>query len=135
MTKRKPDDKAAPTPGTLVTPAHGRGALRYGAQPGTNAGGTGRPASELRARLRGSLADRTAIIEEIADDGEQSAADRLKAIDLMAKYGLGANKGHDEALVAQLARVTAEVFAGDERLGELHERWVKVIGAHVRGAE
>lgn len=127
---KKPDDKPAPTPGSLVTPEHGRGALRYGSQPG-GPPGPGRPASALRETLRKSFADRVPILEKIADVGEPG--DQLKALKIMGDFGLGTNKGHDEALVAQLARVTAEVFAGDERLGALHEAWVKVIGAHIRG--
>lgn len=121
-------EKAGKNTGGLVKQPHG-GAIHQGAPSVLNGG---RPASQLRERLRGSLSDRIPIIEQIADTGELPS-DRLKAIDLMAKYGLGANKGHDEALVAQLARVTAEVFQDDPRLAELHERWVKVIGAHIRG--
>jgi len=32
-----------------------------------------------------------------------------------------------------IAQATGEVFAGDERLELLHERWIAVIGDHVRG--
>ena len=39
----------------------------------------------------------------------------------------------DEELVGLLAQVTAEVFAGDVRLEEPHDAWVRVIGAHMRG--
>src|SRR5688572_22994648 len=49
----------------LIPQPGGRGALLSGGLPG-NAGG-GRPASDLRARMRGSLAERIAIAESIAD--------------------------------------------------------------------
>lgn len=131
--KAKRSTKAARpgAPATLVKQPHG-GALRTGGKPG-NAGGSGRPPSELRARLRGAMADRIPVIEDIADGqvmqrkefpvisvlhhvhcpkcggdlhmnctdaieqmsitvvGKVSASpkDRLTAIDLAAKYGLG----------------------------------------------
>lgn len=73
-----------------------------GPRPGTG----GRPPSEIRALLRGSFRERVAILEQIADgaavctvkapDGSEtqtmvsaSPADRLKAIDMLGKYGLG----------------------------------------------
>lgn len=89
-------------------PAHGNGMIRSGSLPGTNAGGTGRPPSVLRERLRGSFADRVSTLEQIADGSaiqrmkigdtvtdtliSADVPDRLKAIDLMAKYGLGTQK-------------------------------------------
>jgi hypothetical protein len=79
-------------PGALVVPTHGNGRLRHGSQPGTNRGGTGAPPSELRKRLRGSLEERIQVAEEIADGAQFSAADRLRALDLMARYGLGTQK-------------------------------------------
>lgn len=81
----------APKPGELVKPAHGKGLLRHGSEPG-GPPGPGRPASEIRKRLRGSFEERIQILEEIADGKEQSAPDRMKAIDLMGKYGLGTTK-------------------------------------------
>jgi len=73
--------------GALIPQPHG-GALRYG---GTNRGGTGRPPSEIRQRLRGSFADRIKILEEIADKAEANQ-DRIRALDILAKYGLGTTK-------------------------------------------
>ena len=83
---RKTTDKTAVPP--LVRQRHG-GALRAGGTPG-NRGGAGAPPSELRKRLRGSAAERIAIAEEIADNPTASASDRLRALDLLFKYGLGA---------------------------------------------
>ena len=72
----------------LIPRPNGRGALNSGGTPG-NKGGTGRPPSEIRERMRGSLADRLRIAEEIADNKKSNDSDRLKALDFLAKYGLG----------------------------------------------
>ena len=76
------------------------------------------------------------MLGEIADGagGKTTVGDRLRALEILAKYGLGADRSHhDEELVGLLAQVTAELFAGDVRLEELHETWVRVISAHMRG--
>ena len=97
-TRKTPTKTAIPVPRP-----NGRGALLPGGMPG-NAGGPGRPPSELRERLRGSFADRLAILEEIADDADTSPSDRIRAIDLLAKYGLGALQGvPNEVVHAKLA--------------------------------
>ena len=70
----------------LVRQAHG-GAIRAGGTPG-NRGGAGAPPSELRARLRGSASERVAIAEEIADDPDATNSDRLRAIELLLRFGL-----------------------------------------------
>jgi hypothetical protein len=67
-------------------------------QPGRNGGkllvggvhaNAGRPPSELRAQMRGSLAQRIVIAEKIADNPKSSDSDRLRALDFLAKYGMG----------------------------------------------
>ena len=72
--------------GELSIPGRNGGRLRNG---GTNKGGPGRPPSEIRSKLRGSFADRIKVAEQIADNPKSSPADRLRALDLLAKYGLG----------------------------------------------
>lgn len=90
--------------GTLVPQPHG-GALRYG---GTNAGGSGRPPLVLRQDLRqlldkhglkfvaGVLAGVVAFEAECPKCGHRAkqrekptTADRLRAVELLARYGLG----------------------------------------------
>lgn len=100
-------EKATAPPAKIPQP-HG-GALYAGGVPG-HRGGPGRPPSMLRELLRGSFAERLAVLEAIADgqpivrvrlpDGSESEtvvsaspADRLRALDLMAKYGLGTQMG------------------------------------------
>jgi hypothetical protein len=75
-----------------------------------NAGGPGRPPSELRQRLRGSFADRLAILEEIADDADTSPSDRIRAIDLLAKYGLGALQGVPDEVVQTKLAATIDII-------------------------
>lgn len=72
----------------LIPRPNGKGALLAGGVPG-NRGGTGRPPSVIRERLRGSFDERVKILEQIADDPKATAADRIKAVDMLAKYGLG----------------------------------------------
>ncbi len=71
----------------LVPQIHG-GALYAAGVPG-HVGGTGRPPSALRERLRGSFEERVRVLEEIADDVSADPQDRVRALDMMAKYGLG----------------------------------------------
>ena len=71
----------------LVPQPHG-GALLSRGLPG-HAGGGGRPSSVLRERLRGSFQERVRVLEDIADDPNVDPQDRIRAIDVLAKYGLG----------------------------------------------
>lgn len=71
----------------LVPQPHG-GALKPGAGGGAKNGALGgRPPSAIRERCRGSFVERIPILEEIADDDSLRPNDRVKAIDVLAKYG------------------------------------------------
>ena len=59
---------------------------------GGKRGRSGRPPSAIRIRCRGSFAERVPVLEEIIDDPKSRAADRIRAMDLLGKYGLGALK-------------------------------------------
>jgi hypothetical protein len=72
----------------LIPQPDGRGALLSGGMPG-NKGGTGRPPSLIRAALRESFDARIQILEEIADGKLYEVKDRIKAMETLAKYGLG----------------------------------------------
>lgn len=102
MAKKKiPAEIPAPP---LVPQPHG-GALRRG---GPNKG-AGRPASEIRAKMRGALWKRLKIAQEIADDPKANSSDRLKALDFLAKYGMGTQQevsGPDGAPVTNELHVT-----------------------------
>ena len=95
------DDNSDPG---MVIPTHGNGALLKGGLPG-NRGGPGAVPSAIREYCRGSFAQRVPILEAIADgevmermllegtDKElevmksAKVVDRIKAIDVLAKYG------------------------------------------------
>jgi hypothetical protein len=79
--------KREPASGEMRPQSHG-GALLPGGQPG-NRGGSGAPPSAIRSRCRESFLSRIAIAERIADDESQDARDRLKALELLARLGLG----------------------------------------------
>ena len=71
---------------TTVEQPHG-GALKSGGTPG-NAGGLGRPPSAIRTYCRGSFEQRIPILEAIADGViEAGPKERIRAIDVLAKYG------------------------------------------------
>jgi hypothetical protein len=72
-------------------PAHGGGLLRQG---GTNRGGPGRPPSAVKAAMREAIDERLHILEAIADDPRTPPRDRIRALELLARYGLGV--GEDE---------------------------------------
>ena len=72
----------------MVAMPHG-GALKLGGNPG-NAGGTGRPPNEVRRALRNVLDGKgLAVVEEIIGNPAIDAGDRLRAIEIAARYGLG----------------------------------------------
>jgi hypothetical protein len=106
-TPGKPVDK--PVAGSLVQGRNG-GRIRHGSQPGTNAPGPGRPPSELRERLRGSFDERVQVLEEIADREDASPSDRIRAIDLLAKYGLGALQGVPDEVVQSKLAATIDII-------------------------
>jgi hypothetical protein len=67
-----------------MMPGRNGGLLKRG---GSHNGG--RKPSALREAMRQALKPRIKIAQAIADDKDASMSDRLKAIDLLAKYGLG----------------------------------------------
>jgi hypothetical protein len=92
----------------LVPQRHG-GAVYAAGVPG-HRGGPGRPPSALRERLRGSFEERIAVLEEIADDDEADPQDRIRAIDTLAKYGIGALREVSVEHVRDRLRETLQVL-------------------------
>jgi hypothetical protein len=102
----------------LVAQPNGKGALYAGGVPGNrgNRHAVGPPASVIRERCRGSFDQRVPILEQIADGSFQAdPSDRLKAVDILGKYGLDARTqmGVDE--VKERLRATLTILR--EELG------------------
>jgi hypothetical protein len=79
----EPTTDPLPT-GAMIPQPHG-GAIRNG---GTNRGGHGRPASKVRAALLRAGAKRIPVLQAIADDPTQGAAERIRAVNVMLTHGL-----------------------------------------------
>lgn len=120
--KRKRTEKSA----ELVVQPHG-GALWGKDHRGRKVvPGTGRPPSEIRKRLRGSFDERVKVLEEIADSSDDDG-DRIKAIDLLAKYGLGTvQEVSVEDVRDRLTRTVAEIR------GALTEEQANVVLERIR---
>ena len=89
-------------------PGRNGGTLRRG-----NPGNRGTPPSAIRETMRRDLKARVPLIRRIADnvDGRYTVADQLKALDLLAKYGLGAPtevSGPDGAPFTVILRAAAD---------------------------
>ena len=118
---KKADTKAV---GEMVTPSHGKGMIWRGA-PANPVAGTGRPPSAIREQLRGSFVERIGTLEKIADSGDFEPSDRIRAIDLLAKYGLGTTKEVSveqvREKVAATVRVIQRCVPADQLVGVLAE--------------
>lgn len=88
-----------------VAPEHGHGRLFRGGVPG-NRGGTGRPPSAIRGARRTVLGERLGALVRIADDPNATASDRIRAFEVLARYGLGTHDAteHSVALLSAAKR-------------------------------
>lgn len=75
----------------LIKQPHG-GALLPGGVVG-HKGGPGKPASVVRQTCRESFAARIPILERIADSEDTPERERIRAVQVLAEYGVGAAKG------------------------------------------
>ena len=123
--KKSTKKSTTPEVGTLVPQPGGRGALRYG---GTNKGGTGRPPSELRRRMRGTLDERLDVATDIIENGRDS--DRLGALTFLARFGLGDKREGvtvDVDLLNQFYGVVERHLGDDTALAEIKEAWLVIL--------
>lgn len=109
----------------MVVPSHGKGLIRVGSLPG-NTPGTGRPPSAIREQLRGSFSDRIAVLEGIADKEDSSASDRIRAVDVLAKYGLGEKTELTMVSPDVTARLQATVTLVSQKAPELLEELERI---------
>lgn len=105
----KPEDSHNPgeNPGRTVpmrVQRHG-GALNSG---GRNPG-SGRPPSVVRKRCRGSFLERVVILEMIADTDDVLVRDRIRAIDVLGKYGLMTGRADVEEVRTMLSQTIAKI--------------------------
>lgn len=123
MTPRDADIPPPPL-GTLVPQAHG-GAIRRG-NPGNKGG---RPTTAIRRRLRDAGAHRIKVLKEIADNPREGATDRLKAVDLMLRHGLGHGMAIDEVRANLKAEIRlaeswdGRVFVAEEYIESMKKIW------------
>lgn len=93
---RAPQKRKDPAEGEkppLVKQPHG-GALYAGGVPGNRGGG--RPPSAVRQLARLEFEKRIPTLAKLADDKAQKTRDRIRAVDVLGKYGLGQARGLDE---------------------------------------
>lgn len=117
--------------GQVIPQPHG-GALVPGAGrgPAPGAPNAGRPPSQVRAALRQAFADRLPTLTGIADDTMLPPGERLRALEVMARHGLGTvtELGVDDvrdklaATVAAIRRTVAPDVAAP-LMAELRALW------------
>ncbi len=64
----------------------------------------------MRERLRGSFEDRVTVLEQIADDEAADPQDRIRAVDTLAKYGIGTLREVSVERVRDRLRDTLQVL-------------------------
>jgi hypothetical protein len=118
--------------GQLVAQKDGKGKLQKPGEP------IGKLPSDLRQKLRESAADKIRALEEIAMDKRVVPSERIRAIDVLLRYGLGPAvevSGPDRGpieLEAKHTTLTADVFV--DRLASLAERIEEARQAEVDAA-
>lgn len=112
----------------LVPQPHG-GAILTGGQPGQTPG-PGRPPSRIKAALRKSFDERIPALQEIADDREGEVGDRLRALDMMAKYS-DLDLNVDIELVEKLGAVVAAEIQDEEAMQRIKEQWLEIVASRI----
>lgn len=103
------------------------------------------PASALRGRMRGHAAEQmhhavdilnptTERCEECLEPRPASATDRLKALDLLCRYGIGVKfEKFSPDLIRALALAVQAEEPDREILKRIEARWALVLREHVTG--
>jgi hypothetical protein len=86
LAKKTANKTAKPSPVNGVALPVGAHSHNTGGKPGRS----GRPPSAVREAMREAFADRIHLLEGFADDASLSVSDRLRALEQLARYGLGA---------------------------------------------
>lgn len=116
----------------LVRQEHG-GSLQKG-----NPGNRGPPTSKLRQRFRDSLESRLYIAEEIADDEGASATDRLRALEFLARYGMGTTTSVTPdadsifAFMRELGDGVSRFVVDEDVLEQIQGAWLEIYTTRFR---
>ncbi|MDA1104650.1 MAG: hypothetical protein O2956_13760 [Gemmatimonadetes bacterium] len=117
----------------LVPQAHG-GALKAGGTPGNrgNVNSPGRPRTRIRTASALAYEERIPVLTDIADDKNEKAGDRIRALDVLGRIGLSDDGDKvNEDLVREMAGVVRGVLQsapdGDKLLEAIYEGWKPVI--------
>lgn len=156
MSVEKPEGKSA---GELVTPAHGKGRLWRGPSP-NHVPGPGRPPSKVKAALREDFDARRGLLNDIADGevtfrvrekcpqcsyvGEPltatelgklvpSITDRIKALEVMAKFSDLEGDKIDRALIEELGEAVMAEVPDPSTVSRIRDRWVEIVARRIAG--
>lgn len=72
----------------------------------------GRPKNEIRQAMRDALDKRLQVLTDIADNPQALAADRLRALDMLARYGVGTEDALETTMKGERALTVDERRAG-----------------------
>lgn len=86
-----PTEAKTPSESTAMMPGKNGGRLRRG---GTNKGGPGRPPNKVRSACLHSFDQRRKVLEQIADDAKERAADRIAAVKALGQFGMPQQHEH-----------------------------------------
>lgn len=114
--------------GELTNPGRFGGKLRRG---GTNRGGPGRPPSAIRASAREKFDKLIPKLDRIARARTSKDSDKVRAIDVLGKYGMGMNVSVDD-VKACLRLTTEEILRflpaeqAEQLLGKIRPIWLNL---------
>ena len=115
-----------------MVPGGNGGMLLAGGKPGNkgNVHAVGRPRSRVRDACLIAYEERISVLADIADDTEEKAADRIRALGLLGHLGLSENKVEKE-FVMELAHEMAQVIRplpnGKELLDRIKKAWMPIV--------
>ena len=127
---------AIPGPGAILKPdgtwlepgPNGGYLLRQGSS------GKAAHAAALRRGMRGSLAERLHVASQILDDDKASNRDKLQALELLARYGLGQRQDRiDPELIKALALAVQAEVEDSATLRRIESRWAAVLRDFLSG--
>lgn len=125
-----------PSGGGLREGATGHANLQTG-NPG-NLGGDGRPASRVREAATLEFEKRIPLLGELADNTDVATPDRLRAVDLLGKYGPGTRREIEHALdwdgtlelMNELAAAVDRCVMDQDEKDRLVGEWKDILRRH-----